>query len=165
MVVAELLKNNYNVLIPVGDRLAYDIAVDIKGQLVRIQVKSAWFNDKSKNWVCSLKKTLTNSRKIKRKNYSIDEIDFIIAVIQERNEFFIIPFSKCAHYKSEINLITFQTRQRVFSFKENINCWNLLKDFRGLSEEESSDETCQIRGSLNYDNPEPSTGDSEGVET
>lgn len=52
MVVTELLKHHYNALIPVGDRLPYDIAVDVNGRLIRIQVKTAWFNKQSNNWVC-----------------------------------------------------------------------------------------------------------------
>ena len=43
-VITELLKRGFNVLKPIGDRLPYDLAIDINGKLLRIQVKSAWFS-------------------------------------------------------------------------------------------------------------------------
>ncbi len=36
-VVTELLKRGFNVLRPVGDRLAYDLAIDYKGKFIRLQ--------------------------------------------------------------------------------------------------------------------------------
>jgi len=42
-VMTELLKRGFKVLKPIGDRLPYDLAVDVNGKLVKIQVKSAWF--------------------------------------------------------------------------------------------------------------------------
>lgn len=39
-VITELLKRGFNVLKPAGDRLPYDLAVDINGKLIRIQVVS-----------------------------------------------------------------------------------------------------------------------------
>ena len=136
MVLAELLKHNYDVLIPFGDRLPYDIGVDINSKLIKIQVKTAWL-DKYGYWKCSLKKTLTNSRIIKRKNYSIFDIDFIIGVIQEKNSFFIIPFEKCAHYKSEISLITSENVQTISKFSIYENKWEQIREFAGLPKEES----------------------------
>ncbi|MBU1006833.1 MAG: hypothetical protein KKH08_04490 [Candidatus Omnitrophica bacterium] len=38
-VTTELLKRGFNVLKPFGDRLPYDLAVDLDGRLIKIQVK------------------------------------------------------------------------------------------------------------------------------
>ena len=38
-VVAELLELGHSVLMPCGDRLPYDVAVDVSGELIRIQVE------------------------------------------------------------------------------------------------------------------------------
>jgi len=43
-VAKELLERCFNVLKPIGDRLAYDLAVDLKNTLIRIQIKAAWYN-------------------------------------------------------------------------------------------------------------------------
>ncbi len=42
-VITELLKRGFKVLRPVGDRLPYDLAIDIEGRLIKIHVKSTWF--------------------------------------------------------------------------------------------------------------------------
>ena len=44
-VTKELLNRGFNVLKPIGDRLAYDLAIDLNGELLRIQIKAAWYND------------------------------------------------------------------------------------------------------------------------
>ena len=43
-VLTELLSKGFKVLKPVGDRLPYDLALDIGDKLVRIQIKSAWYD-------------------------------------------------------------------------------------------------------------------------
>ena len=48
-VVLYALKQGWGVLKPVGDRLPYDLALDISGSLITIQVKSAWFDTKRQN--------------------------------------------------------------------------------------------------------------------
>ncbi len=50
-VVLFALKQGWGVLKPVGDRLPYDLVFDINGRLVRIQVKSAWYDLKRQNYV------------------------------------------------------------------------------------------------------------------
>ena len=50
-VVLYALKQGWGVLKPVGDRLPYDLALDISGSVLTIQVKSAWFDTKRQNYV------------------------------------------------------------------------------------------------------------------
>ena len=42
------LKLGWDVLIPVGDRLPYDLVVVVNNVFIKIQVKSAWFSEKDK---------------------------------------------------------------------------------------------------------------------
>ncbi len=42
--ILRLLELGWGVAKPLGDRLPYDLIVDINGKLIRLQVKSAWFN-------------------------------------------------------------------------------------------------------------------------
>ena len=69
-VATELLSRGLNVLRPVGDRLAYDLAVDVKGKLICIQVKHAWFNAKDKAYIVDTRRTKTNRRRMVRKKYA-----------------------------------------------------------------------------------------------
>jgi hypothetical protein len=45
-VVLAALEKGWGVLQPLGDRLPYDLVLDIEGRLVRIQVKAAFSLDK-----------------------------------------------------------------------------------------------------------------------
>jgi hypothetical protein len=44
-VLAALVKNGYNVLVPFGDNLRYDLCVDLDGKIIRIQVKTGRLQD------------------------------------------------------------------------------------------------------------------------
>lgn len=63
------LKQGWGVLRPVGDRLAYDLVFDIHHQLIKFQVKSAWFHEASKNYVVDNRRTKTNRRTMIRETY------------------------------------------------------------------------------------------------
>jgi PD-(D/E)XK endonuclease len=56
-VVLYALKQGWGVLKPVGDRLPYDLAFDVLGSLIKIQVKSAWFDEPSGNYVVDNRRT------------------------------------------------------------------------------------------------------------
>ncbi len=66
-VVTEFLKKGFSVLKPVGDRLSYDLGIDVKGKLIRIQVKSAWFYRGA--YKIDVRMTKTNRREMIRKYY------------------------------------------------------------------------------------------------
>jgi hypothetical protein len=54
-VVLKALKQGWGVLKPVGDRLPYDLVLDIGGSFVKVQVKYAWFDIKRNNYVVDTK--------------------------------------------------------------------------------------------------------------
>ena len=56
-VVLHALKLGFGVLKPLGDRIPYDLVFDVKGVLVKIQVKSAWFDTKKENYVVDNRRT------------------------------------------------------------------------------------------------------------
>ncbi len=124
VVVTELLKRGFNVLKPVGDRLPYDLAIDISGKLLRIQVKSAWFYRGA--YKVDARMTKTNRREMIRKYYNKNDFDFAIIYIQDLNVFYIIPQFIFSSYKSEISLVEAMKRQRKprsAKYREN---WDLL---------------------------------------
>ncbi|MEA5554506.1 group I intron-associated PD-(D/E)XK endonuclease [Anabaena cylindrica UHCC 0172] len=43
--ILHALKRGWGVLKPVGDRLPYDLVFDVGGNLIKIQVKYAWFDE------------------------------------------------------------------------------------------------------------------------
>jgi len=123
-VITELLKRGFNVLKPVGDRLPYDLAIDVKGKLIRIQVKSAWFYKGA--YKVDARITKTNRRIMIRKYYDENDFDFAVIYIQDINAFYIMPQSVFSSYKSEISLVEATKRQRKPKSAEYRENWNLL---------------------------------------
>ncbi|MFH1868896.1 MAG: group I intron-associated PD-(D/E)XK endonuclease [Candidatus Omnitrophota bacterium] len=125
-VVTELLKRGFSVLRPVGDRLSYDIGIDLKGKFVRIQVKSAWFNERDKCYVVDARRTKTNRRRMIRKRYKADDFDFAIIHIADLNVFYVMPLTVFSNYRSTVTLIESSKRQRKPKSACYRERWDLL---------------------------------------
>jgi len=127
-VTTELLKRGFRVLQPVGDRLAYDLGVDLDGKLLRIQVKSAWFDAKAKCYVVDARRTKTNRRRMLRKCYSPDDFDFAIVYLAELNVFYVMPVAIFSSYDSTVTFVEVNKRQRKPKSAEYRERWDLLTD-------------------------------------
>jgi hypothetical protein len=125
-VVLFALKQGWGVLRPVGDRLPYDLVFDINGKLVRIQVKSAWFDLKSQNYVVDTRRTKTNRRQMIRNNYSGNDFDFAVVYIENLNVFYVIPVNEFIAYGSSIHLIETEKRQRKPKSADFREAWQLI---------------------------------------
>ncbi|MDD3296800.1 MAG: group I intron-associated PD-(D/E)XK endonuclease [Candidatus Omnitrophica bacterium] len=125
-VVTELLKRGFNVLRPLGDRLPYDLGVDFQGRLIRLQVKSAWFNAKSKCYIADARRTKTNRRRMLRSRYTKGDFDFAVIYIADLNVFYIMPVSIFSGYRSTITLIEKDKRQRKPLSANYRERWDLL---------------------------------------
>jgi hypothetical protein len=125
----ELLSRGHSVLKPVGDRLPYDIAVDVNGKLIRIQVKHAWYNRRDRAYIVDARRTKTNRRRMVRKKYNNNDFDFAVVFIGEKRVFYIIPSVVFNGFGSSISFVEDHKRQRApisDRYREN---WQLLKEF------------------------------------
>jgi hypothetical protein len=120
------LKQGWGVLRPVGDRLPYDLVFDIDGKLVKIQVKSAWFDLKRQNYVVDTRRTKTNRRRMIREIYTSSDFDFAVAYIEEKHIFYVIPVDEFVSYGSEIHLVEAEKRQRKPRSSEFREAWTLI---------------------------------------
>jgi hypothetical protein len=127
-VVTELLKKGFKVLKPVGDRLSYDLALDLEGKLLRIQVKSAWFNSRKKSYDVDVRRTKTNRRRMLRSRYTERDFDFAIFYIDSLHVFYVMPISVFSSYGSTITLIETEKRQRKPKSMQYRQRWDLLSD-------------------------------------
>ncbi|OGX18425.1 MAG: endonuclease [Omnitrophica WOR_2 bacterium RBG_13_44_8b] len=127
-VVTELLRRGFKVLKPTGDRLPYDLALDLDGKLIRIQVKSAWFNRKTKIYGVDVRRTKTNRRRMLRDRYDKDDFDFAILYIDSLQVFYVMPISVFSGYGSTIGLVETDKRQRKPKSAEYRERWDLLSD-------------------------------------
>ena len=125
-VILASLKKSWNVLTPVGDRLAYDLVFEIDNRFIKIQVKAAWFDAKKSNWVVDVRRTKTNRREIKRTSYQNDDFDFAILCIIELNVFYVMPIDVFVSYGSEIHLVEDEKRQRKPKSAEFREAWHLI---------------------------------------
>jgi hypothetical protein len=126
-VILLALKQGWGVLKPVGDRLPYDMVFDINGKFVKIQVKSAWFDESRQNYVVDNRRTKTNRRIMLREKYNESDFDFAIIYLEEIHIFYIMPVNVFISYSSEIHLVETEKRQRKPKSADYREAWHLLK--------------------------------------
>ena len=126
-VVLEALKRGWGVLRPVGDRLPYDLVFDVDGRLQRVQVKFAWFDERTGNYVVDNRRTKTNRRQMLRERYHESDFDFAIAFVQEANAFYVFPVDVFISYGSGIHLVEADKRQRKPRSADFRDAWDLIQ--------------------------------------
>jgi hypothetical protein len=124
--IIHALKRGWGVLRPIGDRLSYDMVFDVEGLLLKIQVKSAWFSEKTGNYVVDNRRTKTNRRSMIRKPYGETDFDFALAYIEELDIFYVFPVGVFINYGSEIHLVEANKRQRKPRSSEYRDAWDLI---------------------------------------
>lgn len=133
-VVLYALKQGWGVLKPVGDRLPYDLVLDIRGTLIKIQVKSAWYDASRQNYVVDNRRTKTNRRQMIRETYCLSDFDFAVIFIENLNVFYVFPCAVFISYASEIHLVESDKRQRKPKSSEFKNAWDLILQRAALKE-------------------------------
>ncbi|RME10124.1 MAG: endonuclease [Bacteroidetes bacterium] len=132
--VLQGLKRGWGVAVPVGDRLPYDLIFDVEGRLVRVQVKSAWFDSTKKNYVVDNRRTKTNRRQMVRETYSPRDFDFALLYLQEVDVFYVMPAKVFIGYGSEIHLIETAKRQRKPASAAYREAWELILQWAAQAE-------------------------------
>lgn len=125
-VILKVLQMGCEVAKPIGDRLPYDLIIDRNGKLIKIQVKSAWFDETKQNYVVDNRRTKTNRRVMKREAYSNNDFDFAILYIENLQVFYIMPVAIFISYGSEIHLVEDEKRQRKPKSAAYREAWCLL---------------------------------------
>ncbi len=124
--VLHALRCGWGVLKPIGDNLSYDLVFDIGGRLAKVQVKSAWLDKSSQNYVVDNRRTKTNRRQMKREEYSESDFDFALVYLQEKDCFYIFPVNVFINFGSEIHMVEVAKRQRVPKSAFYRDAWNLI---------------------------------------
>src|SRR5215468_6469079 len=132
--IFQALKHGWGVLKPIGDRLPYDLVFDIAGTLVKIQVKSAWFDEPSGNYVVDNRRTKTNRRVMVREPYDCTNFDFALAYIEELDLFYVFPVEVFIGYGSEIHFVEADKRQRKPRSAKYRGAWDLILQWAAYRE-------------------------------
>ena len=125
-VLTELLKRSFRVLRPIGDRLPYDLALDRDGRLIRIQVKSAWYESAKGLYTVDVRRTKTNRRDMRRDYYNPNDFDLAILYLHDLGVCYIMPVHVFMTYRSGISLIESEKRQRKPRSSAYRERWDLL---------------------------------------
>lgn len=125
-VILHALQQGWGVLKPIGDRLPYDLVLDISGKLIKIQVKSAWFDLRHQNYVVDTRRTKTNRRQMIRSVYESSDFDFAIVYIENLNIFYVFPVEVFISFGSEIHLVETEKRQRKPKSSDFREAWKLI---------------------------------------
>jgi PD-(D/E)XK endonuclease len=124
--VLHALKRGWGVLKPFGDRLAYELAFDVEGTLIKIQVKYAWLDEPSGNYVVDNRRTKTNRRLMVREVYQLSDFDFALVYIEKLDLFYVFPVDVFIDYGSEVHLVEAEKRQRKPRSAQYRNSWELI---------------------------------------
>lgn len=122
------LKKSWNVLKPIGDRLPYDLVLEINNIFIKIQVKSAWFEERSGNYVVDTRRTKTNRKVMLRDKYKDNDFDFAFAYIQTLDIFYVFPVEIFNKFGSEIALVESEKRQRKPISADYREAWHLIEE-------------------------------------
>ncbi len=126
--ILHALKHGWGVLKPVGDRLPYDLVFDVEGTLIKIQVKYAWFDEPSGNYVVDNRRTKTNRRTMVRDVYQLSDFDFTLVYVENIDLFYIFPVDVFISYGSEIHIVEAEKRQRKPRSAQYRNAWELIRN-------------------------------------
>lgn len=110
--VLRLLELGWGVSKPIGDRLPYDLIADVDGKLIRLQVKSAWFNALDQNYCIDVRRTKTNRRQMVRSLYGDKDFDFALVYLPEKRIFYVFPINVFIGFGSTLSLVEADKRQR-----------------------------------------------------
>lgn len=128
-VILRALKEGWGVAKPVGDRLPYDLIFDVRGALLRVQVKSAWLHRSSMNFVVDNRRTKSNRRVILRDRYKPGDFDFAVLYAESPDMFWVMPFDVFDSYAGGIHLVvTSDKRQRPPKSDGYLGALHLIAD-------------------------------------
>ncbi len=129
--ILEALKRGWGVLRPVGDRLPYDLVFDVDGCLVKVQVKAAWLDVTSTNYMMDTRRTKTNRRVMVRESYRERDFDFALVYVADLNVFYVLPVDVFLSFRSGISLVEVDRRQRKPRSADYRDAWHLIASRAG----------------------------------
>ena len=128
-VQSKALKLGWEVLVPIGDRLPYDLVVVVNNKFVKIQVKSAWLSEEEGVYLIDVRRTKTNRRIMKREKYTNDDFNFAVIYIQDLNVFYVMPVEIFNSFAGAITLHEKVSRQRKPKSHVYKEAWDLIEKY------------------------------------
>lgn len=89
----EAIQRGWTVSIPIGNNAPYDLIIDTGSKLLKIQVKSAWYDSSKNNYMANTRMSKTNRKIYKQVHYCEGDFDFAIIYVPDTKDFYIIPIT------------------------------------------------------------------------
>jgi hypothetical protein len=132
--ILQALKRGWEVLKPIGDRLPYDLVFDVQGALIKVQVKSAWFDKRTGHYVVDNRRIKTNRRFMVRDVYKPSDFDFALVYLEDRDLFYVFPVDVFIGYGSGIHLVEADRRQRKPRSADYRDAWDSILQWAAREE-------------------------------
>ena len=91
------IRLGYSISVPLGNFDKYDMIADVNGHLIRIQCKSATYDEKNDYISFNCRSVTTNTKKTNRHSYSRDEIDYFAT--SWNGKVYLVPVDECSIVK------------------------------------------------------------------
>ena len=127
--ILKILQLGWGVAKPFGDRLPYDLIVDINGTLVKLQIKSAWYNKRLHGYYVDVRRTKTNRRVMVRELYTPGDFDFALVYVPEKDIFYVFPVQVFIAYGSSLTLGEVDAKQRQPKSLQYREAFNLISQW------------------------------------
>lgn len=110
-VAQSFLELGYQVSQPLVSDSRYDFIVDIKGKLLKIQVKTSKLGTEGDYFKFATSSSHTNTKGTINRSYKQDEIDYFATIYD--NECYIIPVQECGSREQRLRLKPTKNNQTV----------------------------------------------------
>lgn len=119
--ILEALERGWGVSVPVGDRLPYDLIIDVGGGsrgLFRCQVKSC--HKEERGFAANTRRCKTNRKRYRIERYGRNDFDFALLFHPKDRIFYVVPIYTFLAYRSAVRIST--RRAQLYR-----NAWNQLE--------------------------------------
>lgn len=110
-VANSFLELGYQVSQPLVSDSRYDFIVDIKGQLLKIQVKTSKLDASEEYFEFATSSSHTNTQGTINKSYKQDEIDYFATIYNK--ECYIVPVQECGSRAQRLRLQPTKNNQTI----------------------------------------------------
>ncbi len=105
--------------------------------LTKVQVKSAWFDKPSQNYVVDNRRTKINRRVMIRAEYAESDFNFALVYLPDCDLFYVFPVDVFISYGSEIHMVEADKRQRKPKSANYRDAWDLIPQWAANEETHS----------------------------
>jgi hypothetical protein len=102
IVLAELVKRGFPVLLPFGDNQRYDFVVERGSDFVRLQCKTGRLRNGVVEFSCT--STYQTYRQVKRRTDYRGQIDAFIVFCYETEETYLVPIAEAGTHKCQLRV-------------------------------------------------------------